>query len=68
MNDERQKPPGASGELATYHYRGPSGLMRIGGVFNEWRLGDVDTRFIIDTPVKAVYDVLTGEQVPLRNH
>jgi len=42
--------------------------MRIVGVFNDWRLGDVDTRFIINTPVKAVYDVLTGEQVPLRTH
>ncbi|HUW34360.1 MAG TPA: hypothetical protein VM223_22360 [Planctomycetota bacterium] len=55
-------------QLAAYHYRGPNGIMRIVGVFNDWRVGDVDTRFIINTPVKAVYDVLSGEQVPLRTH
>ena len=55
-------------QLAVYRYTGPKGIIRVIGVYNDWRSADVETRFIINTPVKAVYDVLTGERLPLRTH
>lgn len=55
-------------QLALFRYTGPRGIMRLVGYYNDWRSADAETRFIINTPVKAVYDVFTGEWLPLREH
>ncbi len=57
-------------ELAQFNYTGPNGIVRLRAVYNDWRSPDVEARFIINTnsPVTAVYDVLTGERLALRSH
>ncbi len=55
-------------QLVPFRYIGPKGIVRLVGWYNDWRSPDAETRFIINTPVQAVYDVLTGERLPLRTH
>jgi len=42
--------------------------VKLVAVYNDWRSADQETRFIVNTPVAAVYDVLAGKRLPLRQH
>jgi hypothetical protein len=55
-------------QLVPFRYTGPNGIMKLIGVFNDWRSTDAETRLIINTPVAAVYDVLAGKRLALRDH
>jgi len=55
-------------QLVPFRYTGAKSVVRLVGLYNDWRSADAETRFIVNTPVQAVYDVLTGERLPLRMH